>query len=106
MSTQIQSIENEPELIEACKRGDHRAFEQLYVKYKERIYSLSYYMSGDRETAKDLTQQIFKTGLRSGSGHTSGRRQTLLVREQEWQRNQRIAITNGKAVQPGRFCQF
>ena len=54
MSTQIQSIENERKLIEACKRGDHRAFEQIYVKYKERIYSLCIYMSGDRETAKDL----------------------------------------------------
>lgn len=40
--------------------GDHRAFEQIYVKYKERIYSLCIYMSGDRETAKDLTQQISK----------------------------------------------
>jgi len=59
MSTQIQSIDNERELIEACKRGDHRAFEQIYVKYKERIYSLCFYMSGDRETAKDLSQQIF-----------------------------------------------
>ena len=80
MSTQIQSIENEPELIEACKRGAHRAFEQIYVKYKERIYSLCIYMCGDRETAKDLTLQIFKTGLSSGSGHTSGR-QTLLVNQ-------------------------
>ncbi len=59
MSTQIQSIENERKLIEACKRGDHHAFEQIYVKYKERIYSLCFYMSGDRETAKDLSQQIF-----------------------------------------------
>ena len=59
MSTQIQSIENERKLIEACKRGDHRAFEQIYVKYNERIYSLCYTMSGDRESAKDLTQQIF-----------------------------------------------
>ncbi len=63
MSTQIQSIENERKLIEACKRGDHRAFEQIYVKYKERIYSLCCYMSGDRETAKDLTQQISKLGF-------------------------------------------
>jgi len=59
MSTQIQSIESERKLIEACKRGDHRAFEQIYVKYKERIYSLCTYMSADRETAKDLSQQIF-----------------------------------------------
>ena len=59
MSTQIQSIESERKLIEACKRGDHRAFEQIYVKYKEKIYSLCTYMCGDRETAKDLTQQIF-----------------------------------------------
>ncbi|MCH7756031.1 hypothetical protein IH970_13040 [candidate division KSB1 bacterium] len=63
MSTQVQSIENERKLIEACKRGDHRAFEQIYVKYKERIYSLCCYMSGDRETAKDLTQQISKLGF-------------------------------------------
>ena len=63
MSTQIQSIENERKLIEACKRGDHRAFEQIYVKYKERIYSLCSYMSGDRETAKDLPRQSLKPGF-------------------------------------------
>ena len=83
MSTQTQTIENKRELIEACKRGDHRAFEQIYVKYKERIYSLCYTMSGDRETAKDLTQQISKLGFVAEVAILLVG--VLLVREQEWQ---------------------
>ncbi len=47
------------ELIEACKRGDSSAFRQIYETYKDKVHSLGYYMTGDKEIAKDITQQVF-----------------------------------------------
>jgi len=49
----------ETDLIEACKRGDSSAFKQIYEAYKDKVHSLGYYMTGDREAAKDITQQVF-----------------------------------------------
>ena len=53
------SFRDEKELIEACKRRDSSAFKQIYEMYKDKVFSLSYYMTGDKEAAKDITQQIF-----------------------------------------------
>jgi RNA polymerase sigma-70 factor, ECF subfamily len=49
----------ERDLIEACKRGETSAFRLIYESYKDKVHSLSYYMTGDREAAKDITQQVF-----------------------------------------------
>jgi RNA polymerase sigma-70 factor (ECF subfamily) len=53
------SLREEKELIEACKRGDSSAFKQMYERYKDKVYCLSFYMIGDREAARDISQQIF-----------------------------------------------
>jgi RNA polymerase sigma-70 factor (ECF subfamily) len=50
---------DEKDLIEACKRGDSSAFKQIYEMYKDKVFSLSFYMTRDKEAAKDITQQIF-----------------------------------------------
>ena len=52
-------FEDESELIDACKRGDSSAFGQIYEIYKDRVHSLAYYMTGEKEAAKDVTQQVF-----------------------------------------------
>jgi RNA polymerase sigma-70 factor (ECF subfamily) len=49
----------ERDLIEACKRGDSSAFKQIYEAYKDKVHSLGYYMTGNKEAAKDITQQVF-----------------------------------------------
>lgn len=49
----------ETELIEACKRGEPAAFRQIYEMYKDKLHSLAFYMTGDREAARDITQQVF-----------------------------------------------
>lgn len=49
----------ERDLIEACKLGDSSAFKLVYETYKDKVHSLGYYMTGDREAAKDITQQVF-----------------------------------------------
>ena len=47
------------DLIEACKHGDSSAFRQIYETYKDKVHSLGYYMTGNKEAAKDITQQVF-----------------------------------------------
>jgi RNA polymerase sigma-70 factor (ECF subfamily) len=46
-------------LIRACQAGDREAFHVLYDCFKQKVYSLAVYMTGDAEFAKDLTQEIF-----------------------------------------------
>ena len=58
-------LQEETDLIEACKRGDSSALRQIYEAYKDKVHSLGYYMTGDREAAKDITQQVFLKVLTS-----------------------------------------
>src|ERR1041385_6798966 len=46
-------------VIEACRQGDRDAFELLFETYKDRVFSIAVYSSGDRAIADDVTQQIF-----------------------------------------------
>ena len=49
-----------PDVLEACRRGDREAFRVVYEAYKDRVYSLAFYMlAGDRSAASDITQQVF-----------------------------------------------
>ncbi len=46
-------------LADALRAGDHAAFERLYGDYHAPIYNLCARIVGDREEAKDLTQEVF-----------------------------------------------
>jgi RNA polymerase sigma-70 factor (ECF subfamily) len=47
-------------LIEACQRGDREAFRLFFETYKDRVYSIAlYFFSGDADSAKDITQDVF-----------------------------------------------
>ena len=59
MPDRIQKFENEHDLLEASRQGNRHVFKQIYDIYRERVYSLAYYMCKNIETAEDLTQQIF-----------------------------------------------
>jgi len=39
--------------------GDYQAFERLYRRYLSRIYTLCARLSGSRETAAELTEEVF-----------------------------------------------
>lgn len=43
-------------LVERVQAGDVAAFDTLVVKYRERLYSVIYNITGNREDASDLTQ--------------------------------------------------
>jgi RNA polymerase sigma-70 factor (ECF subfamily) len=46
-------------LIEAFQRGDKRAFDQLVIRHKDRIFNLCYRFLGDYEEANDSAQEAF-----------------------------------------------
>ncbi len=49
----------EKNLVERARQGEVEAFMELVKKYEQPIYSLIYRMTGNREDAKDLTQETF-----------------------------------------------
>jgi RNA polymerase sigma-70 factor, ECF subfamily len=54
-------MQNSPEfdLVIAAKSGDERAFGQLYDFYFEKIFRFIYYRVSHKETAEDLTEDVF-----------------------------------------------
>lgn len=58
---------SEKELVAKAKAGNREAFDSLVRMYKDRMFSLTYRMTGDREAALDLVQETFFaafTGIR------------------------------------------
>src|SRR3954453_21745379 len=51
-------------LVAAVRRGDDRAFEQLYSRYQRRISSYVFGMVKDHGRAEDITQEVFISALR------------------------------------------
>ena len=52
------------ELVAAVRRGDDRAFEELYSRYQRRIAAYVYGMVNDYGRAEDITQDVFISALR------------------------------------------
>lgn len=46
-------------LIRRIKEGDRQAFERLVRKHYQAVFSYCYRRTGDRDTAADLTQEVF-----------------------------------------------
>ena len=54
---------NEVAIIEACQAGDLEQFGLLYDKYIRKIYDFVYYKTTHKETAEDLTSQVFMKAI-------------------------------------------
>ncbi len=52
------------QLVGAVRRGDDRAFEELYTRYQRRIAAYAYGMVKDYGRAEDITQEVFVSALR------------------------------------------
>lgn len=55
----------EKQLIEQAGKGNEEAFSQLVLQYEKQIYNLTLRMTGDRDTAFDLTQETFLKAWRA-----------------------------------------
>ena len=56
---------NETELVKRVQNGDTEAFNPLILKYEKKIYNLIYQRVRDRETARDLCQEVFLKAWRA-----------------------------------------
>lgn len=50
---------NERELVERCRAGDERAFEELVDRYKNLVFALIARTAQDRSRAEDIAQEVF-----------------------------------------------
>ena len=48
-----------PEIVKGLREGDHRAYEQVFIHYKKPIENFLVALTRDRETAREITQEIF-----------------------------------------------
>ncbi len=62
MDLETQSDES---LVLQCQQGQGQFFGQLYERYFEKIYNFIYYRTRHKQTAEDLTAQVFYKTLNS-----------------------------------------
>jgi RNA polymerase sigma factor (sigma-70 family) len=65
---------DETELVRRARRGDLGAYDELVLRYQERIYATVYHMTANHEDANDLAQEAFIKAfqaLRSFKGGSS-----------------------------------
>ena len=51
--------ENEKLILTRLKSGDKEAYSEIYYLYVDAIFRFIYFRTGSRETAEDLTQEVF-----------------------------------------------
>ena len=64
MSALSVEILSEHDLIEPTRDGDHRAFEELYARYRGPISAFIHRRVRDRGRAEDVGQEVFISALR------------------------------------------
>ena len=61
-------------LVRRCQGGDLEAFNQLVLKYQDRVFDAVYRLTGEYADAQDLAQECFVkafTGIKEFRGHSS-----------------------------------
>lgn len=56
------------ELLEACRRGDRGAFEELVERTRRQVYTLAYRLVRDRHEAEDVAQDAYLRVYRGLAG--------------------------------------
>jgi len=59
-----QAAESDAALVASAQRGDRSAFEQLYLRHRDRMYTLCLNLCGDADEAQDLLQETFVRAYR------------------------------------------
>ncbi|HEX3832004.1 MAG TPA: sigma-70 family RNA polymerase sigma factor [Solirubrobacteraceae bacterium] len=62
--TATMALRSEQALVQAARRGDDRAFEQLYAEYRERVTAFIHSKVRDHGRAEDISQEVFMAALR------------------------------------------
>ncbi len=67
-------------LVARSRRGDTAAFNQLILMYQQAVYTLTYRMIGDSETAADVTQEALFAAFRGIASFRGGSFRAWLLR--------------------------
>jgi RNA polymerase sigma-70 factor, ECF subfamily len=51
--------DDDPTLVESCRKGDRAAFKMLVLRYQRPVYNAAYRVLGHAEDANDVTQIVF-----------------------------------------------
>lgn len=54
-----ETTDTQKQLVEACKKGDRKAYNALYQAYARAMYNVCLRMMNDAEEARDLLQEAF-----------------------------------------------
>jgi RNA polymerase sigma-70 factor (ECF subfamily) len=57
-------MEDERQWVERCLAGDPESFRPLVDRYQDRVYGLAYRLTGNREDARELAQEVFLRAYR------------------------------------------
>lgn len=95
-------------VVAACQRGERDAFRVLFETYKDRVYSLALYFTGDEALAHDVTQEIFlKLFRRIGDFRGESSFTTWLYRlvanacmDEHRRRRRLVPFDTGEAMKP------
>jgi len=71
---------DEVALISAAQNGDLTAFNRLVLAYQDLIFSLTYRMMGEVESAEDATQEAFISAFRNLRSYRGGSFKAWLMR--------------------------
>jgi len=58
------ALRSELRLVADARRGDDRAFEELYSRYRQRIFAFILSRVHDHGRAEDIAQEVFMSALR------------------------------------------
>ena len=70
----VLTAQSDEDLAERARRGDDGAFGEIVARYQRVIFNLALRMSGSRDDARDLTQDVFVKVWRGLGGFDSRRR--------------------------------
>jgi len=60
-----READNDGAIVQRVQEGEVAAFDQLVLRYRERVYGVVYNMTSNREDAADLTQDTFIKAFKS-----------------------------------------
>lgn len=65
---------DDAQLLDACRRGDTAAFEELVHRHERRIYHLAFRLLQNQADAQETTQEVFIRAFRAMAGFRGGAR--------------------------------
>ncbi len=61
-------VDEDAPLIEGCRRGEARCYQQLYARYSGKVFGFARRFLGDDQHAEDVTQEVFLRVFRKLDG--------------------------------------